>query len=386
MVTIPNGDHPMNRRAWGTPRLTVRSGPDRCWAVGYDGPTAQARCATREVPSVRPRFRARRPLFALLGSVSILIGLLPITRPEAVLAAGRVSLSAIGAPYTQDFDTLATSGTTNTSLPLGWELSESGGGTRDNEQYAADTGGSNTGDTYSYGSSGSTERAYGGLQSGTLIPTIGASFTNATGAKIDSLDVAYTGEQWRLGATGRTDQIDFQISTNATTLTSGTWTDANALDFVAPVQGPTAGALDGNAGANRAPIASTIGSLAVPNGATFWIRWTDLNASSSDDGLAVDDFSLTPHSPDTPTDPTGVGAASPSVVTPGDSSLLTVSVSLGTNPPSTGIGVAADLSAIGGSATQGFFDDATHGDASAGDNVFSFSAIVDVGTTAGAKS
>ncbi len=111
---------------------------------------------------MRPRFRARRPLFALLGSVSILIGLLPITRPEAVLAAGHVSLSAIGAPYTQDFDTLATSGTTNTSLPLGWELSESGGGTRDNEQYAADTGGSNTGDTYSYGSSGSTERAYGG--------------------------------------------------------------------------------------------------------------------------------------------------------------------------------------------------------------------------------
>ena len=31
----------------------------------------------------------------------------------------------------------------------------------------------------------------------------------------------------------------------------------------------------------------------IPNGATFWIRWTDFNGSGADDGLAVDDFSLT---------------------------------------------------------------------------------------------
>ena len=30
-------------------------------------------------------------------------------------------------------------------------MTETGGGARDNEQYGVDTGGSNTGDTYSYG-------------------------------------------------------------------------------------------------------------------------------------------------------------------------------------------------------------------------------------------
>jgi hypothetical protein len=32
----------------------------------------------------------------------------------------------------------------------------------------------------------------------------------------------------------------------------------------------------------------------VPNGATFWIRWTDFNPNGSDDGLGIDDFCLTP--------------------------------------------------------------------------------------------
>ena len=35
--------------------------------------------------------------------------------------------------------------------------------------------------------------------------------------------------------------------------------------------------------------------MSIPNGATFWIRWTDTDATGADDGLAVDDFSLTPN-------------------------------------------------------------------------------------------
>jgi len=68
----------------------------------------------------------------------------------------------------------------------------------------------------------------------------------------------------------------------------------NSLDFTAPVQGPTTGALDGNASANRTSINGTITGLNIANGATFWIRWTSIDAGSSDDGLAVDDFCLTP--------------------------------------------------------------------------------------------
>ena len=86
------------------------------------------------------------------------------------------------------------------------------------------------------------------------------------------------------------------------------------------------------------------------------------------------------------TNPSGVGAANPNSVAPGNSSLLTVTVNPGTNPASTGITVTGNLSAIGGSATQTFFDNATNGDVTAGDNIFSFQATVAGGTTGGLKS
>jgi len=66
------------------------------------------------------------------------------------------------------------------------------------------------------------------------------------------------------------------------------------------------------------------------------------------------------------------GLATPSTVTSGGQVLLTVTVVPGTSPASTGIAVTSDLSAIGGSSAQLFYDDGTHGDTSAGDNVFSF--------------
>ncbi|MGH9812804.1 MAG: lamin tail domain-containing protein, partial [Candidatus Acidiferrales bacterium] len=87
-----------------------------------------------------------------------------------------------------------------------------------------------------------------------------------------------------------------------------------------------------------------------------------------------------------PTDPSGVGAADPDSVDPGDSTLLTVAVTPGSNPTSTGLMVAGDLSTIGGSASQSFFDDGTSGDATADDLTFTFLATVSMGTTAGAKS
>lgn len=296
-------------------------------------------------------------------------------------ADGIISITALGTPITEDFNTLATAGTTNTALPNGFSLTESGGGARDNEQYAADTGGSNTGDTYSYGASGDPERALGGLQSGTLIPIFGATFTNNTGSAITNLAISYTGEQWRLGTADRgPDRLDFQISTDATSLTTGTWTDVNLLDFSGPITTAPVGARDGNAAENRVAISSTITGLNIPNGATFLIRWTDFNVSGADDGLAVDNFSITADAVATPTDPSGVGAATPPIIAPGGSTLLTVAVTPGANPTSTGITVTGDLTTIGGSATQSFFDDGTNGDADDGDNIFSFLANVPLAT------
>ncbi len=233
-----------------------------------------------------------KPLRILLPALALIL-LLPEARPAA---AQCVSLTTLGSASAQNFDTLSNTAasTTNNLTITGWFMTESGGGARDNEQYGVDTGGSNTGDTYSYGAAAATDRALGGLQSGTLIPIFGACFTNNTGSTVTSLAVAYTGEQWRLGATARTDQINFEYSTSATDLVTGTWTGVAALNFVTPFT-TTAGARDGNAAGNRTALSSTISSLSIANGATFWIRWTDTNASGADDGLSVDDFSLTPN-------------------------------------------------------------------------------------------
>ncbi|MEO6406012.1 MAG: endonuclease [Ferruginibacter sp.] len=202
-------------------------------------------------------------------------------------SSAQVIISNLATTYSQDFNTLALSGTSST-LPTGWNLFESGTGA--NLTYAADNGGVISGNTYSYGTTSSAERAFGGLLSGSVTPTIGVQFTNTSGATINSITVTYTGEQWRLGALGRLDKLDFQYSQDASALNNGTWTDVNSLDLIAPVTSGTVGALDGNAIANKTSISFTITGLNIINGTSFWFRWNDFNPSGSDDGLAVDDF------------------------------------------------------------------------------------------------
>jgi hypothetical protein len=53
-----------------------------------------------------------------------------------------------------------------------------------------------------------------------------------------------------------------------------------------------------------------------------------------------------------------------------------------TTPPSTGITVRGDLSAIGGASLQAFYNDGTHGDVTAGDSVYSYAHVVSSGTGA----
>jgi predicted extracellular nuclease len=322
-----------------------------------------------------------------------------ILRPSFVLAlpavllscqafGACVSLSALDSAYSQNFDSLGNAGKSSI-LPTGWALAESGSSGNNDGQYNADDGTNTGGDTYSYGATGSTERAFGTLQSGTLTPTIGACFTNDTGGTITSLDIAYTGEEWRLGTASRADALNFEYSTDATSLTTGTWTAVAALNFTTP-DTATTGKKNGNAAGERTALSSTIAGLSIASGTTVWIHWIDFNASGADDGLAVDDFSLNPHG--TPgggsTNPGGTGSATPASV-PNDgatATLLTVVPTPGSNPTSMSYTVTADLSSIGGSATQTFYDDGSNGDVTPGDGTFSFSTTVANATSPGAKS
>lgn len=240
------------------------------------------------------------------GTARALIWLLLLTGSGG-LSAQSIGLVG-GTPATETFDTLASSGTGST-LPAGWHFLETGNNA--NGTYAADDGTANAGNTYSYGAAGSGERALGLLRSGSLVPTIGAHLRNDSGAALAEVAVAYTGEQWRLGAAGRPDRLQFQYSVNATALGNGTWTDVAALDFIAPVTTGAPRALNGNLAANRTAVSGTIGGLNLAPGASLWVRWVDVDASGADDGLAIDTVSFTVAGDPPPDLPPAVVAVSP---------------------------------------------------------------------------
>jgi endonuclease G, mitochondrial len=115
------------------------------------------------------------------------------------------------------------------------------------------------------------------------------------------------------------------------------------------------------------------------------------NAAGADTDTAAD-WTRAPESPNgntnfppASTNPTGMGAAKPATLLAGDQTLITVTVTPGSNPTSTGLGVSGNLSSIEGSATQPLFDDGSNGDVIAADNVFSYSATVSATTTTGTK-
>jgi hypothetical protein len=75
----------------------------------------------------------------------------------------------------------------------------------------------------------------------------------------------------------------------------------------------------------------------------------------------------------------------PNPVLTGAGTLLTVTVTPGANPPSTGITVRGDLTGIGGAANQMFFDNGANGDLTANDNIFSFQAAIPANLATGLK-
>ena len=210
-------------------------------------------------------------------------------------AQAQLCVQLNGGTYTQNFNTLAVSGSSNTSssIPIGFAFSESGTG--NNVTYAASDGSLSTPNTYSFGAGTNTDRALGEV-TGALQSTLGACFVNNTGSAIMTFAVGYTGEQWRLGdAAAPVDKLDFQFSTTALAINSGTYTDVNELDFSSPNNSAASeGALNGNTAANRTVFNLTAITPTTPIAAdaTFFIRWLPLNAAGNNDGLGIDDFTL----------------------------------------------------------------------------------------------
>lgn len=219
----------------------------------------------------------------------------------AISVRAQVSLTSIGTPYTQDFTALPATGsatfTNNTTIP-GWYSVRTGSGTT----VVADGGTNTGGNLYSYGTGTNTDRALGSLGSGNAAAGNffwGVRLQNNTGVTVTSLTVSYTGEQWRnSAAAAQTVSFSYLIGSPAVTGSLAEFqsvgTAVSALNFTSPITGGTAGALDGNAAANRTAIAFAITGISIPDGTEIMLRWSDPDHSGTDHGLSIDNFSVTP--------------------------------------------------------------------------------------------
>jgi hypothetical protein len=219
-------------------------------------------------------------------------------------------ITLTGTSYTQDFNGLPNTGTTNAwvnnSTLLGW-YAERGAGTTAGTSIAtvlASTGSSTTGALYSFGSTSANDRAMGSTCSNAFgNVSYGVRVLNQTGGAIASITVSYTGEQWRKENNASANKIQFAYKTganitslDATSLTNGGYTAVATLDFTSPQIGATTAAvLDGNLPANKMALSSVTITFptALANGQEIMLKWFDVNDSGNDHQMGIDDLSIT---------------------------------------------------------------------------------------------
>ncbi|MDB6058986.1 MAG: outer rane autotransporter barrel, partial [Verrucomicrobiales bacterium] len=219
----------------------------------------------------------------------------------AFQASAQITLGAL-TNYTQNFDGMGTAGT---AAPAGWFTGTNNAGgyfvgatlPASTSTVIAGTGTGTGGGAYNLGVAGVGvvgDRALGTLAASSAQRNIEVRFVNGSGSSIGSFTVSYNGEQWRNGATSVTNTLIMLYSTDGTQ-----WTPmGNSFNFISPINGlVTAAALDGNASANRVTgIGGTYTPAApVPNGGTYYFRWSDQDDVSNDNMMAIDDLTITPN-------------------------------------------------------------------------------------------
>lgn len=207
-----------------------------------------------------------------------------------------------GTIYSQNFNSLPSSLTAESGANVatditglaGWQITNSGSAT--SVVWRGLSAGTGTASGY-YGLGASGDYALGGLSNGTTAkPAFGITLKNTSGATLQSLNLSFDVEQWRVGTTNVDNVLAFEykISANYASI-AGTTADAS---FLSP--GPaanvgsfqnstTASALDGNLSANRQSVTISLSSLNWAADQFLVLRW-ELQSGSLD-ALGIDNFS-----------------------------------------------------------------------------------------------
>lgn len=203
----------------------------------------------------------------------------------------QVVINSSSFTYSQNFDTLATSGTNNT-----WTDNSTIPGWYSNKViYISTNGSSTTGGLNSLGATGSTDRALGATTSGSAATVnFGMVLQNASGFSINLSNIllSYTGEMWRVNATAQSLAFEYQVSAAPiTSITSGTYSANTNLNFTSPATS-TAAAVDGSSAANKTSFSNiAISSSGVlNNGEYLSLRWTKTGSSSP--SIGIDDLTI----------------------------------------------------------------------------------------------
>ena len=295
-------------------------------------------------------------------SVLLAIALALVAGSSVYLVRAAISLSTTTAA-TQDFDSIGATATA--TLPADFRVDKpatvrtvgayAAAGVTTNLAGGANLSSSAGNGIYNFGSGTTTtgsDRAVGFLSSGTATASgnLYAQYVNNTGGSLSGLNVSYDVEKCRGGSNAAGFRIQLFYSVDGTS-----WTNAGS-DFLTGFPADAS-----NAGFPTAPgatvsISNKTLAATIANGGSFFLAWnysvTSGSTTTNAQALAVDNISILGLAGGGQTSPTGVGTAIPSSVPAGNSSLLTVAVTPGSAPASTGIAVTADLSAIGGAPTH----------------------------------
>ncbi len=194
---------------------------------------------------------------------------LAIALAAGMTAAAQAQISYTGGTYTQNADSfLGTSAT----VPAGWSYAFTGTPVFN----GVGTGTSATGGAWAYGLLG--DNSFGALRSATPGNiTLTVNFTNNTGSTLTDLVIAFNYEQWRYANTSGWNLSGTGGLTGVSMV--------NSADF--------AGVATGVSGTpTSTPIFLTLTGLSIANGANFGLSWVTTDVAGGDNGISVDDFSL----------------------------------------------------------------------------------------------